>query len=296
MVIVQLRRVLVLPFVLVLAAVSHTSAQVVHATGQNVVPVYEGWEPNGDGTFTMVFGYFNRNLEEEPFVPVGPNNMFEPGDPDRGQPTHFYPRRQQFMFRVPVPKDWGKKELVWTLISHGRTEKAYGSLLPIWQIGQVVYEQNRSSTLLRSPYDPVNQPPSVTLLSPPQSTVMLPDTLTLTVSVTDDGLPSRRLRQGTGAVTVRSEPEGPTRQAVVKLDPAWKLGVSWVHHRGPGTVTFDPMRQPIADGKGGKAVTKASFSEPGTYVLRAYADDGVLTSSVDVTVMVKRGPPGDVQR
>jgi hypothetical protein len=56
------------------------------------------------------------------------------------------------------------------------------------------------------------------------------------------------------------------------------------------------MRQPIADGKGGNAVTKASFSEPGTYVLRAYADDGVLTSSVDVTVMVKRGPLGDVHR
>ena len=296
MMIVHLRLALVLPFVLVLATANDTSAQILHATGQNVVPVYEGWEPNADGTFTMVFGYFNRNLDEEPFVPVGPNNVFEPGDPDRGQPTHFYPRRQQFMFRVPVSKDWGGKELVWTLISNGRTEKAYGSLLPIWQIGQVVYEQNRSSTLLRSPYDQVNQPPSVTLLSPPQATVALPEMLTLTVTVTDDGLPAPRPRQGNGGVAVSAEPEGPTRQAVVKLDPAWKLGVIWVHHRGPGTVTFDPIRQPIADGRSGKAVTKASFSEPGAYVLRAYADDGVLTSSVDVTVMVKPGPPGHAQR
>ena len=103
----------------------------------------------------MVFGYFNRNREEEPFVPVGLNNMFEPGDADRGQPTHFYPRRQQFMFRVAVPKDFGEKELVWTLVSNGRTDKAYGSLLPGYEIGEVVYEQNRGRTLLHSPSEPV---------------------------------------------------------------------------------------------------------------------------------------------
>ena len=34
-------------------------------TGQDVVPVYEGWERNADGTFTFVFGYFNRNWKEE---------------------------------------------------------------------------------------------------------------------------------------------------------------------------------------------------------------------------------------
>ena len=85
-------------------------------------------------------------------------------------------------------------------------------------------------------------------------------------------------------------------QAVVRLDPDWRLGLIWVHHRGPGSVTFDPMRQPIADGKSGEAVTKVSFSEPGTYVLRAYADDGILMSWVDVTVTVKPGAAGEAQR
>jgi len=277
-------------FVLAVTPASDTSGQVVHARGQNVVPVYEGWERHGDGTFTMVFGYFNRNLEEEPFVPVGPDNMFEPGDPDRGQPTHFYPRRQQFMFRVPVPKDWVARELVWTLVSNGRTEKAYGSLLPVWEIGQQVYEQNRGSTLLRRKEDPVNQGPSISLLSPAQATIALPEALPLTVSVSDDGLPAPRARPtGVGVATVRArEPAGPISQAVVRLDPTWRLGVVWVHHRGPGNVIFDPMRQEIADQKGSRAITKASFSEPGTYVLRAYADDTVLTSSVDVAVVVNR--------
>jgi hypothetical protein len=30
-------------------------------SGQDVVPSYEGWLQNADGTFTMVFGYLNRN-------------------------------------------------------------------------------------------------------------------------------------------------------------------------------------------------------------------------------------------
>ena len=51
------------------------------------------------------------------------------------------------------------------------------------------------------------------------------------------------------------------------------------------------MRQPVADGKTGPVVATASLSEPGVYVLRAYADDGVLTNSVDV-----RDHPGFVVR
>jgi hypothetical protein len=277
------------------------TAQIVHARGQNVVPVYEGWERNPDGTFTMVFGYFNRNLEEEPIVPVGPNNMFEPGDPDRGQPTHFYPRRQQFIFRVLLPKDWGTKELVWTLVSNGRTEKAYGSFLPIWEIGPQVYEQNRSTTLLRHIDDPVNQPPAIALKAAPQAAIPMSEMLALTVSVSDDGLPAPRDSQkprsaAAAAAAAARQPTSPMTQAVVRLDPAWRLGVTWVHHRGPGAVTFSPMRQPIADGKSGDAATRVSFSRPGVYVLRAYADDGVLTGYADVTVNVTAGSAGQGQR
>ena len=51
----------------------------------------------------------NRNWEEELDVPVGPDNTFNPGGPDLGQPTRFYPRRNRFVFRVPVPKDFGDR-------------------------------------------------------------------------------------------------------------------------------------------------------------------------------------------
>src|ERR1700686_431313 len=129
--------------VLVLTGAARSGAQIKYAAGQNVVPVYEGWERNADGTFKMVFGYMNRNYAEEVDVPIGPNNTIEPGGADRGQPAHFYPRRQEFAFEVKVPKDWGDKDLVWTLTSAGKTEKAYGTLKPIWEIGNLVYQENR---------------------------------------------------------------------------------------------------------------------------------------------------------
>src|SRR5919108_4411427 len=88
--------------------------------GQNIAPAFEGWEENPDGSFNMVFGYFNRNWEEQPDIPIGPDNFIEPGGPDRGQPAHFFPRRNKFVFGVVVPKDFGKKEVVWTLNVHGK--------------------------------------------------------------------------------------------------------------------------------------------------------------------------------
>src|SRR6185295_88242 len=79
------------------------------SSGQNIVPYFEGWIRNPDGTFDMVFGYFNRNWQEELAIPAGPDNLVEPGGPDRGQPTYFLPRRQGWVFRVRVPKDFGKQ-------------------------------------------------------------------------------------------------------------------------------------------------------------------------------------------
>ena len=91
-----------------------------YSSGQPVWPAFEGWEKNDDGSFNLVFGYMNDNWEEQPYVPIGPDNNIQPGGPDQGQPTRFQPRRNRFMFRVRVPKDFGQKELVWTLTTQGK--------------------------------------------------------------------------------------------------------------------------------------------------------------------------------
>src|SRR5688572_16735914 len=124
------------------AASPPTSAQVGLPSGQNIAPVYEGWEQNPDGSFNLVFGYMNRNWEEEIDVPLGADNTIEPGGPDRGQPTHFLPRRNRFLFRIRVPKDFGQRELVWTLTSHGKTERAYATLKPDYFIDDTVIMAN----------------------------------------------------------------------------------------------------------------------------------------------------------
>jgi hypothetical protein len=125
---------------LCLAALGATVS--VAARGNTVVPVYEGWYANSDGSFDLVFGYFNRNWDQELDIPVGPANTLDPGGPDRGQPTHFYPRRSKFMFRVQVPKDFGEREVVWTLTTNGRTERAYGTLKAGYIIDKGVLQAN----------------------------------------------------------------------------------------------------------------------------------------------------------
>src|SRR5262244_684362 len=97
-----------------------------HWTGQAVAPVYEGFDINPDGSFNMWFGYMNRNYEEAVDLPVGADNTFEPGG-DRGQPTHFVPRRHKDVFSVRVPKDFGAdSKLVWKLTVNGQTNRVAG--------------------------------------------------------------------------------------------------------------------------------------------------------------------------
>ena len=100
-------------------------------SGDVLSPSYEGWWPNDDGTFKLFFGYMNSNWEEEFDIDIGQRNYFSVVEPealddisldgydfsqaDQGQPTHFYPRRNPFLFTVDVPADFGDKELVWTL-------------------------------------------------------------------------------------------------------------------------------------------------------------------------------------
>lgn len=275
-------------------SVGQASAQIRFPRGQNVAPVYEGWRPNPDGTFTMVFGYMNRNYEEMPHVPVGPDNMFEPGPADRGQPARFYPRRQQFIFEVEVPADWGEKDLVWTLTANGKTEKAYGSLWPSWQIDDGVVKANRGMGINGAPTD--NQKPAIELPGGTDLTARVGEPLAITAVLSDDGIPGPRPKRPEptdpdrlAAQRRRLQQESPTNQAVVSARVAGETGlaVTWTHYRGPGMVSFDPMSIPIEGGRHGEATTTVSFAEAGTHVLRGYADDSINTIPIDVTVTVE---------
>lgn len=209
--------------------------------GQNVAPVFEGWQRNADGTFDLYFGYLNRNWSESLDIPVGADNSFDPGPPDRGQPTHFLARRHKQIFKVTVPADFGKQTLVWTLSVRGNAERVPGSLRPEQQID--VTKDSSSG----------NTPPKVEIAA--AGTAMAGVPYKLTASVIDDGLPKTRA----SAENVRLGPN-----------------VIWSKYRGPGSLRFAPDVTAV---QAQTAATTVVFSEPGEYMIQALADDGSVVAT-----------------
>jgi autonomous glycyl radical cofactor GrcA len=258
--------------VLVLLSVAALSAQArfTYSTGQTISPAYEGWMPNDDGSATMYFGYMNSNWLQEFDIPIGPENSIDPGGPDQGQPTHFFPRRNPFLFTIRVPKDFGKKELVWTIASNGKTEHAYASLRADYEIDKQVMSTEVGGDLgsLRDELR-TNIPPELTVEGAKQRSVKVGQPLTLQALAKDpDNLPARRgggrgqaSRGGAAAPSGDgrgSAPAGATAAAAAAPAPAAAapvfrptsslaarsgpgLRLSWIVYRGKAdTVRFSP--------------------------------------------------------
>lgn len=271
----------------VVATVSpRATAQLTYSSGQNVAPVFEGWEKNADGSFNMLFGYFNRNRAEIVNVPIGPDNRFEPGAADRGQPTRFYPSRNRYWFRVRVPADFGTRELVWTLTAHGKTERAYATLNPNYAIDPSVEQLDTAGINLWWAEEGVNKPPTVRVEGDPQRRVKAGQPLSLLAVADDDGIPPA--------------PKVPERRGRY----AWHgLRVAWFTDRGAGAVSFDPPQfkvypdsnnSPWAPGWTAPPVpsdhrypVRVVFQDPGEYVVRVMAHDGGLAATADVRVTVE---------
>ena len=266
-----------------------------YATGQEVVPAYEGWEQNDDGSFNLVFGTMNRNWEEELHIPIGPHNKIEPGGPDRGQPTYFLPRRNRFLFRIRVPADFGDNEVVWTLTSpNGEIKQAYGTLKPDYFMDDIVRMANNGAGVRGDLYK--NVPPELMFDDPLRRTAKVNEPIVLAVVARDDGLPEVRPMR----------PTDPARPSSLAPTSATGLRLSWFVYRGEtNVVAFDPPQikvwedtransnSPWGAGwatppppKDDKWVVRARFSKPGTYVLRCIAHDGGLSTYEDVTFEV----------
>jgi hypothetical protein len=269
------------------------NGQIQYLSGQSIVPDFQGWETNPDGSFDMIFGYMNRNYEEHLYIPVGPGNNIEPGGPDRGQPTFFLPRRNRNVVRIKVPRDFGSKELVWTLTANGKMERAYGTLKPDYAHDKAVQYLNNSGISMVGRAER-NQAPVVSIEGAAQRTSTVREPLALSAIVTDDGIPAPRAAPR-GSIGFRS---------------SVGLRVAWFVFRGQGNaVTFDPEQfkvypdhvteggnSPWSPGwappslpKDNKFPVKATFDEPGTYVVRVLAHDGGLETARDVSVTVQAG-------
>jgi hypothetical protein len=235
-----------------------------YSTGQTVSPAYEGWMPTPNG-FAMYFGYMNTNWLEEFDVPIGPDNAIEPGGPDQGQPTHFYPRRSPFLFTVNVPREMAGKELIWTLTTHGRTEKAYASLKTDYQIDNQVISTEVGGDFgsLRDELR-TNRPPELRVEGAKKRSAKVGEAIALVAFAGDpDNLPARRdgkpqprdasgrtLDESTPPPSPRATPSPtavnlaniiyrPPSSIVPSSGPGLRL--SWIVYRGhAAAVTFMP--------------------------------------------------------
>jgi hypothetical protein len=255
--------------------------QVRFNSGQSVVPYFEGWIRNSDGSFDMVFGYFNRNWKQEFAIPAGPDNKVEPNGPDGGQPTFFLPRRQRFVYRVRVPADFGKKEVAWTITANGRTEQGFGNLLPEQEITErVVLTNGNFNPGLEDP----NKPPSMTIAPAQTATTGVP--LKLTALVTDDGLPKPRTAPPAPRPSAAAGGQANFGAQVDRSGESRPRGlrVSWLQYAGPEKVVFDPDGPIFVTD--GQATTMARFPVPGTYRLVASANDGAMGTKVELAIAV----------
>ncbi len=268
-------------------------------------PIFEGWYSNEDGaTCSLDFGYKNDNAVTVS-VPIGGNNFFRPSPQNQGQLTNFPPGRQRHVFRIIVPANYSGNKL-WTLAYAGSRETCTALLNPALKIEPISVNAGPDQTItlpaaaqlqgtytdavpggtpvitwstvsgpgtasflrtdipatsvsFSSPGDyvlrltvahgqivrnddivikanPANRAPQVN--AGPDQTLTLPNAASLTGSATDDGLPA-----------------GST------------LTFNWSVMSGPGAVIF---------GNSGAAVTTASFSVAGNYVLKLTASDTQL--------------------
>jgi hypothetical protein len=232
-----------------------------HEAGASITGAFEGWFKNPDGTFSLLFGYFNRNTVQEVDVPIGPENRIEPGGPDRGQPTHFLPGRGWGMFAVKVPADFKDSKLNWTLVANGQNTVIPASLHPDYEISP--FEEaavgNTPPVIGFDEHGPTVQGPRGLIVD---RTVNFGSPLTLKAWVSDDA----KLTTSSGAA-----PRNLSAPVTLR----------WSKYRGPAGAMFSPERPEVQKSPGkdakarfsGTAVTTVTFSEPGEYMLHLTAND-----------------------
>jgi hypothetical protein len=229
-----------------------------HDSGASITGAFEGWFQNTDGTYSLLLGYFNRNLKQELDIPIGPDNRIEPGGPDHGQPTHFLTGRQWGMFAIKVPADFGTGKFTWTIVANGQTMVIPASLKMDYEISpfEEAAVKNTPPVIGFDQAGPFVQGPRGLSV---ERTAKVGTPLALTAWVSDDA-------------------KFTTQSGLRPKDPGPAVTVRWSKYRGPGNVVFEKERPPVdgaetKTGFGGKAITTATFDAPGDYILHIVAND-----------------------
>jgi len=235
--------------------------------GVAVAPLMEGWYDNGDGTYTISFGYFNANVDT---VRVGiEGSVMEPAEHSGLQPTTFLPGRHQGVFTVTIPESFREEDVWWRIHNpSGMVTENPG------RVASAFYE----SDLNPRPHG--TEPPllwfdaeegeagagrgPMGVTDPVVHSARVGEPFTLTVHVRD---PSER---------DRTDP---------RLRDGIETRVQWYEQRSPAPVRWEPHpsmperegnlepQEALIPEEGGTFNVNAIFSYAGEYLLRARADN-----------------------
>jgi hypothetical protein len=262
--------------------------------GYFIIPIYEGWYDNGDGSITVSFGYLNRN-DETVEIPIGENNLIEPAEYSGMQPTVFEAGRKNGVFTVTIPP--GGPEVWWTIRSAGEMARTPGRKvgfgyqlenrpLATGEVAPLVYFEEGGE---------VGQYPAGVMAERVER-VRVGETLTLTVHADDPSVRNDRYGDLPDTITVNvlwEKHQGPPGEVEWIRDPSTPPPPAEPERDAPapdstaaaaggaaaGAAAADP--DPPADEDeppppneitlptgGGTALQQVRFSVPGTYLLR----------------------------
>jgi hypothetical protein len=230
------------------------ASSVVRDSGQPIIPTYEGWFTNPDGTHSLCYGYFNLNMKESLEIPHGSLNRLEGVDDGvvaaLPTPTHFDPmplryRRKFCVFTVVVPADFSRTDRVtWHLGSAGQTFEAQGHVLPYFFMD----EPETGGRLKKAPL--------------------------ITISEGDEPV---RGRKGVHASNeVKAEVGKAVELSLARIESeANRVWVGWSQYSGPGDVVFSNAESQFEGTTVVSAKTEATFSAPGEYLIYAQAIESI---------------------
>ena len=228
------------------------SAEIIRTKGQPVIPLFDGWFPNEDGSSNICFGFFNMNLQEALNVPLGESNYLEtdyPGLDLSGVmlPTHFDPLPPRYRhvfcaFSINVPADFDSdNRITWYLNSNRQELKVPGKVI-------APYVLDEPSSNGRGDVAPL---------------------------VTLEGAP-KAIRGRAGIQypqLIQAKVNEPITLSAHIEHADIEVWVGWSHHSGPGSVEFSNKEYMTESGS--STSTQLQISEAGEYVIRMQTIDDV---------------------
>ncbi|MSR10475.1 MAG: hypothetical protein EXR84_01560 [Gammaproteobacteria bacterium] len=224
------------------------SAEVIRPRGQPVVPLFDGWFTNADGTRTLCYSFFNLNTEQSLSIPTGADNYLNDARFEAMLPTHFDPlppayRHKFCVFTITVPADFRRDETIeWHLTSANQQLSVPGHILPEFMLDEPASDGRQDLAPL--------------------------------IKLAPDAAGVRGRKGMVNSHTLHGKTGQPVELQAWVEHPNAQVWIGWAKHSGPGQVEFSALEYTTATGAT-PFTTQATFAEAGSYVIRLQSIDDV---------------------